>query len=220
MRQAIKKCQEFFFIGFLVYASLAFGFTFLYKGFQTLDKFGNTLISYVMMKLLRGTAPVKNFTGLGFACCIVIFFIIGIIAKKYLKRFLVNAAETFFSQMANLLSKFVKVIIRGFQKKHLFEKAVLIEFPNSGQYCIGFIMQHSQDETLQSNSENIVVVLVPTTPKINSGFLIFVPSNKITELSLNVEDAIKLIISAGVIPLESHSMNQIANLIRNCNKGG
>ena len=218
MRQAIKKCKDFFFIGFLVCVSLALGVSFLYKGFQTLDKFGNTLINYVMMKLLRNTTPVKQFTGLGFASCIAIFFIIGVIAKKYLKRFLVNAAETFFSQMANLLSKFVKIIIRGFQKKHLFEKAVLIEFPNSGQYCIGFIMQHSRDETLQSNSENIVAVLVPTTPKINSGFLIFVPSSKIIALPLNVEDAIKLIISAGTIPLGAHNMNQIVNLIRNYNK--
>jgi uncharacterized membrane protein len=77
----------------------------------------------------------------------------------------------------------------------------MIEYPRKGIWAIGFISTTAKGEIADRNSSNgpMVSVFVPTTPNPTSGFLLFFPKKDIIELDMSIEDAAKLVISAGLV---------------------
>jgi uncharacterized membrane protein len=77
----------------------------------------------------------------------------------------------------------------------------LIEYTRKGIWVIGFVATTARGEIANHapNGDQLVSVFVPTTPNPTSGFLLFVPSQDIKELQMSVEDAAKLVISAGLV---------------------
>jgi uncharacterized membrane protein len=87
------------------------------------------------------------------------------------------------------------------QSERSFEKACLFEYPRKGIWAIGFISTTAKGEVADraTTSGDLVSVFVPTTPNPTSGFLLFFPREDIMELEMSVEDAAKLVISAGLV---------------------
>lgn len=81
-----------------------------------------------------------------------------------------------------------------------FQNACLIEYPRKGIWAIAFISTASKGEVLQkTGEEEMQSVFLPTTPNPTSGFLLFVPRKDVVILDMTVEDAAKLVISAGLV---------------------
>ncbi|WP_350333962.1 DUF502 domain-containing protein [Coralliovum pocilloporae] len=84
-----------------------------------------------------------------------------------------------------------------------FQNAALIEYPRRGLWAIVFISTETKGEILakasDGNGEDFVSVFLPTTPNPTSGFLLFVPARDVKVLDMSVEEAAKLIISAGLV---------------------
>lgn len=81
-----------------------------------------------------------------------------------------------------------------------FQNACLIEYPREGIWAIAFISTASKGEVLQkTGEEEMQSVFLPTTPNPTSGFLLFVPRKDVVILDMTVEDAAKLVISAGLV---------------------
>jgi uncharacterized membrane protein len=87
------------------------------------------------------------------------------------------------------------------QADRSFEQACLIEYPRRGIWAIGFVSTSTKGEIARrvETKEGLVSVFVPTTPNPTSGFLLFFPKDDIIELDMTVEDAAKLVISAGLV---------------------
>ena len=87
------------------------------------------------------------------------------------------------------------------QTERSFEKACLIEYPRRGIWAIGFISTNAKGEVAYTaaTTSPLMSVFVPTTPNPTSGFLLFFPKDDIIELDMSVEDAAKLVISAGLV---------------------
>ena len=87
------------------------------------------------------------------------------------------------------------------QQERSFEKGCMIEYPRKGIWAIGFISTTAKGEIAERNSSkgSMVSVFVPTTPNPTSGFLLFFPKADIVELDMSIEDAAKLVISAGLV---------------------
>ena len=87
------------------------------------------------------------------------------------------------------------------QRETSFDKACLVEYPRRGIWAIAFISINAKGEidTKLNDGEPIVTVFLPTTPNPTSGFLLFVPQRDVIELDMTVEDAAKLVISAGLV---------------------
>ena len=84
-----------------------------------------------------------------------------------------------------------------------YQKVVLIEYPRKGVHAIGFMTGSTKGEIKTKTNKEMVNVFVPTTPNPTSGFLLLFPVEDVVELDMSVEDAIKLVVSAGlVIPNE------------------
>jgi uncharacterized membrane protein len=88
-----------------------------------------------------------------------------------------------------------------------FKKVLLIQYPREHLYSLAFQTSEDPTEVQAVTGESIVAVFLPTTPNPTSGFMLFVPRSGVTELDMSVEEALKMIISLGVIVPEWHPLH-------------
>ena len=84
-----------------------------------------------------------------------------------------------------------------------FRRVVLVEFPRKGIYAIAFTTGAARGVTQSATAEWVINCFLPTTPNPTSGFFLLVPESELIETNLSVEDAFKLIMSAGLVSPES-----------------
>ncbi len=160
------------------------------------EKILNTLFGYDL-KL--------NIRGVGVVVFLVFATLVGWLAKGLIGRSFIKYAENLVNRMPVVRSFYsgIKQIAETVfaQQERSFEKACMIEYPRKGIWAIGFISTTAKGEIAERNSSNgpMVSVFVPTTPNPTSGFLLFFPKTDIIELDMSIEDAAKLVISAGLV---------------------
>lgn len=147
-----------------------------------------------------------NVRGVGVVIFLVFTILVGWIGKGLMGRSMIRFGERFVERMPVIRSVYngVKQIAETVfsQRDTSFEKACLVEYPRKGVWAIGFISIDAKAEIssqLSSDGETIATVFLPTTPNPTSGFLLFLPRSEIKELDMTVEDAAKLVISAGLV---------------------
>jgi len=81
-----------------------------------------------------------------------------------------------------------------------FKYAALIEYPRRGIWCVAFVSTDTRGEVpIKAEEPDMVSVFLPTTPNPTSGFLLFLPRKDVVLLDMEIEDAAKLVISAGLV---------------------
>lgn len=83
------------------------------------------------------------------------------------------------------------------ERRGLFERVVLLEWPRAGMYAIGFVTQEAKGEVQQKTPEHVVNVFIPTTPNPTSGYLVLAPRESLIPLEMSVEEGMRLVISGG-----------------------
>ena len=86
-----------------------------------------------------------------------------------------------------------------------FKKPLLIEYPRRGSWTIAFQTGNYGGEVEEKIGKKVINVYMPTTPNPTSGFFIMLPKEDTIELDMSVDEAFKLIISAGVVTPEEKS---------------
>jgi uncharacterized membrane protein len=146
-----------------------------------------------------------NLRGVGVIIFLLFTIFVGWVAKGLIGRSLIRFAESVVERMPVVRSIYsgVKQIAETIfaQSERNFEKACLIQYPRKGIWAIGFISTEARGEIAQRAETvgQLVSVFVPTTPNPTSGFLLFFPEEDIVELEMTIEDAAKLVISAGLV---------------------
>ena len=147
-----------------------------------------------------------NVRGLGVIIFLVFTVVVGWLAKGFIGRSLIHAAENLVERtpVVRTIYSGIKQISETIfaQSERSFEKACLIEYPRRGIWALGFISTDAKGEITAKTGdpeEEIVSVFLPTTPNPTSGFLLFFPRSDVIELDMTVEDAAKLVISAGLV---------------------
>jgi len=109
-------------------------------------------------------------------------------------------------------------------KTQSFKQVVLAPFPNSSSYCLGLLTRESPPACREITNENLVSVFLPTTPNPTSGYLLMFRKSELKYLDMKVEDAVKFIISCGVIypgssePINEEMLNARADLPKSENQ--
>jgi uncharacterized membrane protein len=80
-----------------------------------------------------------------------------------------------------------------------FKKVLLVEYPRKGIYSLAFQTSTELGEVQERTGEEVVGCFVPTTPNPTSGFIIMVPKKDVTVLDMEVDEALKMVISLGVV---------------------
>jgi uncharacterized membrane protein len=146
-----------------------------------------------------------NLRGVGVAIFLIFTIIVGWIAKGLIGRSLIRWAESLVERtpvVRSIYSGIKQIAETVFaQSERSFEKACLIEYPRRGIWAIGFISTDTKGEVASKTGveAGMVSVFVPTTPNPTSGFLLFFPKDDIIELDMSIEEAAKLVISAGLV---------------------
>ena len=145
-----------------------------------------------------------NVRGIGVVIFLLFTIMIGWMAKGLIGRSLIRFAEGLVMRtpvVRSIYSGIKQISETVFaQSDRNFEKACLIQYPRRGIWAIGFISTATKGEIAErAYSGDMVSVFVPTTPNPTSGFLLFFPKDDVIELDMSVEDAAKLVISAGLV---------------------
>lgn len=201
-----NEIRKTFFAGLLVLAPMALTIYVLYLLFGLLDGIlAKTIIQYVADKT---QIPIfqRPIPGLGIVFLVSLIFIVGAIAKNYMGRKIFEISDYIVTKIPimNRIYVAIRQISEAIfsEKREMFKKAVLFEYPRKGIYSIGFFTQDTKGPVQHVLADDVVSVFVPTTPNPTSGYLLFVPKEQVIELKMSVEDAMKLIISAGAIHLQ------------------
>lgn len=142
--------------------------------------------------------------GIGVVIFLIFTMLVGWIGKGFIGRGFLRWGEGLVGRMPVVRSIYnaVKQIAETVfaQTETSFDKACLFEYPRKGIWAIGFISTSTKGEILdKANTGPMTSVFVPTTPNPTSGFLLLFPTKDLIELDMSVEDAAKLIISAGLV---------------------
>ena len=142
--------------------------------------------------------------GLGVILFLIVTTLIGSLASGFIGRQAINLGEKILSRtpIVNTVYNSIKQIIQAVFKPDgtNFKKPCLVEYPRKGIWAVAFISTETYGEIKKKiNQGSLVTVFLPTTPNPTSGFMLFVPKDDIIILDMSVEDAAKLIISAGLV---------------------
>lgn len=143
--------------------------------------------------------------GFGLIVAIVLLTIVGFVTANFAGRSLLSFGESLVGRMPlvrNIYSGLKQIFETVLDERgSSFTKAALIEYPRKGLWAIVFISTQTKGEVARrlNDKADLVSVFLPTTPNPTSGFLLFVPREDIIELKMSVEDAAKLVISAGLV---------------------
>jgi uncharacterized membrane protein len=142
--------------------------------------------------------------GIGLILVIVGLILIGALTAGYLGRLLLRISERLLNRMPVIRGVYsaTKQIFETVLAKqsNTFREVVLIEFPRKDMWTMGFITGHTEGEIRDLSDEaDMINVYVPTTPNPTSGYLVFVPRRDVVALSMTVEEAIKFVISGGIV---------------------
>nr|WP_237693218.1 DUF502 domain-containing protein [Octadecabacter algicola] len=145
-----------------------------------------------------------NVRGIGVVIFLVFTMLVGWVGKGLIGRSFLRWGEGLVARMPVVRSIYnaVKQIAETVfaQSETSFDKACMIEYPRKGIWAIGFISTATKGELLiKADTGPMTSVFLPTTPNPTSGFLLLVPTEDIIELDMSVEDAAKLVISAGLV---------------------
>ncbi len=193
----IKLLKKYFVTGLIVVGPVALTIYVLVILFQFADSIFGKYLNDQLQKILG-----VEFPFLGFIVPILIIFAIGFLANQFLGRKIFPFLERWFAGIPlikNIYPAF-KQIIRFIlaQKEFGFKKVVLVEYPSSGIWSIGFLTNENFKRINQVCQQDLVVVFIPNSPGPLTGYTVFVPKEKVRQLDIPVSEAIKIIISAGV----------------------
>ncbi len=169
------------------------------------DNVLNPLIRYFKPYITSGYLEYAARTVV-FLLLILIIVLMGMATRIIFIRKFFSAGEKIFFKIPMIGKVYVaiKQMSKAFlgDRKGVFKEPVLIEYPRKGVYSIAFLTSEAKGEIQHKTQKRLVNVFVPTTPNPTSGILLLTPEDEIIRLNMSVEEAMKLVISGGVVAPE------------------
>ena len=207
----LGKLRGYFIAGILITAPISITF---YLGWLFVTYVDGKVTPLIPDKYNPETYLPYGVPGLGVVLVVVGLILIGAFTAGFMGRFFQRLWDRMVGNVPVLrgVYKALKQILETVlaQQSNAFREAVLVEYPRRGMWVIAFITGTTKGEVQSLTEEDVINLFVPTTPNPTSGFLIFVPKEDMVRLSMSVEDALKMVISGGIVtppdhrPVEEH----------------
>ncbi len=196
IKKLFKHLRAKIFAGILVVLPLGITFLVLNFIFNALHTTLDPLMPRVSVYLLHRQVSIP---GLGIISLVLLLYVIGMITTNVLGRKLVHWTHTLFTNIPvvkNIYSS-SKQLTDAFSatQKGSFRQAVFVEFPLEGNFVLGFIT----NELTDLENEKKITVFIPTGFAPPAGHLLFLPREKVFPSQLTIEEAIKTIMSVGIV---------------------
>ncbi len=203
-RSYLSRVRNYFLTGIIVTAPIAITFTVAMWVINWIDSKVVPLIppDYNPQVILQNYTGI-HVPGIGLVVVLIGLTVTGFLAAGLLGKFIVRVGENLLSRMPIIrsiygaLKQIFETVLRSSSRS--FREVALIEYPRRGIWAIGFITTKTTGEVRSEIKEDVVNIFLPTTPNPTSGFLLFVPRKDLIVLDMGVEEAIKMIVSAGIV---------------------
>ena len=173
----------------------------------------NLIISTMDQSLLllperwRPTALIGfHIPGMGAILTLVFVFAVGLLTRNFIGKQIVHVWERLLTRIpivSSIYSSVKQVSDTLFSSSgNAFRKAVLVQYPREGSWTIAFLTGTPGGDVKNHLDGDYISVYVPTTPNPTSGFFLMMPRADAIELDMTVDEALKYIVSMGVVAPE------------------
>jgi uncharacterized membrane protein len=190
----LRHTRNVFLIGIITAIPLAVTYFVLRWLFDTLDGVFQPAIVFFLGHSLPGV---------GLIAVIILVYLLGLLATNVIGRRLIRwfdatMCRTPVIQYIYSAARQVVDALRRFQQVP-FKKVVILEFPKAGMYVLGFVT----GKALDFKGQKKVPVFIPHAPNPMTGFLVMLPAEDIFDTDMTIEDAMKMVMSGGLISPEA-----------------
>ncbi len=195
----MKRIRRYLVAGILVWAPLAVTWFLLKIGVGLMDKTLAIIPARYQPDELLGV----HVPGLGVILTIIVLLVTGVLAANFVGRAFVGGWESLMDRIPvvraiySAAKNFAEMVFSDSSQS--FKKVLLIQYPRKGLYSLAFQTSSELGEVQGRTGDEVVCCFLPTTPNPTSGFIIIVPRKDIIELDMDVDEALKMIISLGVV---------------------
>ena len=200
----MKRIRRYLVAGILVWVPLAVTYTLL--------RFVVGLMDRTLLLLPRQYRPEEllgfQIPGLGVILTIIVLLVTGLLAANFVGRAFVGGWESLLDRIPVVRSiysaakNFAEMVFSDSSQS--FKQVLLIQYPREGLYSLAFQTSTELGEVRGRTGEEVVCCFVPTTPNPTSGFIVIVPKKDVIVLDMEVDEALKMIISLGVVVPKWH----------------
>jgi uncharacterized membrane protein len=192
--------KKYLITGLLVWAPLVITFWVLSVLVDTLDQTLLLLPSAWHPRSWLGF----NIPGLGVLLTLAVVLLTGMFTANIIGQRMVQFGEGILARIPvvkSLYSSVKQVSDTLFSSSgQAFRKALLVQYPRQGSWTVAFLTGQPGGDVASHLGDDFVSVYVPTTPNPTSGFFLLMPRSEVIELQMTVDEALKYIISMGVVP--------------------
>ena len=195
----MKRLRRYLVAGILVWAPLAVTFILLRLAVNLMDKTLAILPQQYRPEELLGF----HIPGLGVILTFIVLFVTGMLAANFVGRYVVGGWESLLDRIPIVRTiyggakNFAEIVFSDSSES--FKKVLLIEYPRKGLYSLAFQTSSELGEVQGRTGEDVICCFVPTTPNPTSGIVVMVPRKDVQVLDMDIDEALKMIISLGVV---------------------
>jgi uncharacterized membrane protein len=191
--------KKYFITGLLIWVPLVITIWVLHLVVSTMDQSLLLLPQQFQTEAVWGI----HVPGLGVVLTLAVVFLTGVLGANFIGERLIRVWETILTRIpvvASIYSAVKQVSDTLFSGSgQAFRKALLVQYPHQGSYTIAFLTGKPGGDVVNHLDGEYVSVYVPTTPNPTSGFFLMLKKSDVVELDMSVDDALKYIISMGVV---------------------
>jgi uncharacterized membrane protein len=195
----MKNLRRYFVAGLLVWLPLGVTFVLLRFVVEMIDQALPQLPDAYRLETWLGFA----IPGLGVVMALLLVLLTGVLAANIVGRSMVNVWESLLKRIPivrsiySAVKNFAEIVFSDSNQS--FKKVLMIEYPRKGLYSLAFQTATRLGEVQGRTGEDVICVFVPTTPNPTSGLIVMVPREQVVELDMAVDEALKMIVSLGVV---------------------
>ena len=199
----MKNLRRYIIAGLLVWLPLAVTYQLLKFVIGQMDRWLDNFLMWLPPEYNPDQVLGVAIPGLGVIFTFLLLVITGMLAANFVGRAFVKGWESLLDRIPvvravySAVKKFAEMVFSD--KSESFKNVLLIQYPRQGLYSLAFQTSSELGEVQGRTGEEVVCTFVPTTPNPTSGFIIIVPRKDVIVLDMDVDEALKMIISLGVV---------------------
>lgn len=198
IREALRR---YFVAGLLAFAPLGITVWAIAWIIQRLD---NLLLPWVLKLVIPGLEEPPRLPLVGALFTLLVIILFGVVVRHLFGGELVRASERLLQRVPvarsiyGAVKQLVEAILQADDRQR-FNRVVLVEYPRRGLYALAFTTGPTEGPLARAIPRRMVNCFVPTTPNPTSGFYLLAPEDELIPLAIGVEEAFKVIMSAGLV---------------------
>ena len=209
--------KRYFFTGLAAILPLFLTVIILYLLFGWISGFTAPLLKPLFIMWFN-TESVLLLRTSGFVLTLIIIWLVGVLTAKFINRKLLFWVEAILDKLPvfNVVYSSIRKLTNFMFGRHLreFKGVAIVEYPMPGSYAFAFVTGVGKVGPLG----NMVRVFIPTTPNPTTGFFLFLPEKRVKSVDISFDEALSMLVSAGIVVPENFSERVRDGLIKEPNK--